>query len=228
MHVLTPAPFDRRLALLTLFWLPLALLAWEASGLDLALAALAGGPAGFALREHWLLTDVLHQGGRLLGWAAMLLLSLGLWWPLGPLARLPWARRLQLLLSGWLALLLVGLLKGANATSCPWDLQAFGGVARQLPHWAGFWRGDGGGGHCFPAGHASTGFAFVGGFFAFRRDAPALARRWLAVALAAGLLLGLGQQLRGAHFMSHTLWSAWLCWVSAWVLDRVFRFETRR
>ena len=32
-------------------------------------------------------------------------------------------------------------------------------------------------------------------------------------AAGAGLLLGLGQQWRGAHFMSHTLWSAWICWM---------------
>jgi len=49
--------------------------------------------------------------------------------------------------------------------------------------------------------------------------APAVARRWLAAALAAGLVLGVAQQLRGAHFMSHTLWSAWLCWVVAWGID---------
>ncbi|HEX2011069.1 MAG TPA: phosphatase PAP2 family protein, partial [Roseateles sp.] len=151
------------------------------------------------------------------------LLSLGVWWPRGPLRRLRWSARLQLVLSGWLAVLLVSLLKGVNATSCPWDLQQFGGVARYVPHWLGFWRGDGGGGHCFPAGHASAGFAFVGGYFAFRGVDARIARRWLAAALAAGLLLGLSQQLRGAHFMSHTLWSAWLCWSAAWILDGLWR-----
>ncbi|QPF71822.1 phosphatase PAP2 family protein [Roseateles sp. DAIF2] len=217
---------DARLALATGAAL-LLLLAWEGSGLDLRLAALAGGPAGFALREHWLLVDVLHQGGRLLAWLLMLLVSLGLWWPQGPLRRLAWSQRLQLVLSGWLAVLVVSLLKGASSTSCPWDLQQFGGVARYVPHWLGFWRGDGGGGHCFPAGHASAGFAFVGGYFAFRGVAPAIARRWLCAALAAGLLLGLSQQLRGAHFMSHTLWSALLCWLSAWALDGMWRLRRR-
>jgi membrane-associated PAP2 superfamily phosphatase len=201
----------------------LLMVAWEASGLDLALARWSGGAAGFALRDHWLFSGLLHQGGRLLAWALMLLLSLGLWWPRGPLRRLSWSARLQLVLSCWLAVLVVSGLKGASATSCPWDLRDFGGVARYLPHWAGFWRGDGGGGHCFPAGHASAGFAFIGGYFAFRAVAPAVARRWLAASLSAGLLLGLSQQLRGAHFMSHTLWTGMLCWLSAWALDGVWR-----
>lgn len=195
------------------------LLAWDASGLDLPLAALWGDAGGFALREHWLLSTLLHQGGRLLSWALALLLCLGVVWPMGALRALPRARRRQLAFSTLAAVAAVAALKSVNATSCPWDLQAFGGLARHLPHWAGFVRTDGGAGHCFPAGHASAGFAFVGGYFAFRHDAPALARRWLLGALGAGLLLGLGQQMRGAHFMSHTLWSGALCWLVAWAID---------
>jgi membrane-associated PAP2 superfamily phosphatase len=112
----------------------------------------------------------------------------------------------------------VSLLKGFSATSCPWDLQHYGGVASYVPHWT---RGaDGGAGHCFPAGHAASGFAFVSGGFAFREHEPRIARLWLLAALAAGLLLGLAQQWRGAHFMSHTLWTAWTCLAVAWAIDR--------
>ena len=66
----------------------------------------------------------------------------------------------------------------------------------------------------------SPGFAFVGGFFAFRHTLPHTARRWLIGALAAGLLLGLAQQVRGAHYMSHTLWTAWFCWAAAALVDQ--------
>ena len=63
--------------------------------------------------------------------------------------------------------------------------------------------------------------SFIGGYFVFRTAAPGLARRWLVAAVVAGLLLGVSQQWRGAHFMSHTLWSGWLCWCLAWGLDAV-------
>ena len=56
----------------------------------------------------------------------------------------------------------------------------------------------------------------MGGYFVLRDRAPRAARIWLAAALAAGLVLGVSQQMRGAHFMSHTLWTAWLCWTVAW------------
>jgi membrane-associated PAP2 superfamily phosphatase len=86
---------------------------------------------------------------------------------------------------------------------------------------------DGGGGRCFPAGHASTGFAFLGGYFAFRHDVPKTARIWLIAALATGFVLGACQQLRGAHFMSHTLWTGWLSWMVALVSDPLFVPERR-
>jgi membrane-associated PAP2 superfamily phosphatase len=32
-------------------------------------------------------------------------------------------------------------------------------------------------------------------------------------------VLGLAQQVRGAHYMSHTLWSAWACWVAGLLVE---------
>jgi membrane-associated PAP2 superfamily phosphatase len=212
------------------WWLALAvplLVAWDLSGADLALARLAGGPAGFALTDHWLLTTVLHQGGRIAGWALALSLVLAVWWPVGHLRRLAWNRRLQLAATPMAITAVIGVLKATSGTDCPWHLAGFGGVAAYRSHWLDLFHGSGGG-HCFPAGHAAAGFAFVGGFWAWRDTAPRLARRWLIAALATGLVLGLGQQLRGAHFMSHTLWSGWIACAVAMALDALWRrFEAR-
>ena len=193
----------------------LCLLAWDASGLDLVLAHWFGTTQGFALRDHWLFTTVLHEGARRLSWLLVVGLSLAVWWPVGVLRQLDRWQRLQLVVSILLGLALVVAIKRISSTSCPWDLAEFGGLARYVSHWR-FGLVDGGGAHCFPAGHASAGFAFVGGYFVLRDRAPRAARIWLAAALAAGLVLGVSQQMRGAHFMSHTLWTAWLCWTVAW------------
>ena len=196
----------------------LLLLGWDASGLDLPLARLAGTPVGFPWREHWFLVHVVHEGARTLSWLLLIALAIAIRWPLGFLRRLPVRERVQLALGVLAGVLLVSLVKQASATSCPWDLKAFGGMAQYVSHWSWGLR-DGGPGGCFPAGHASAGFAFVSGWFALRRRLPRLAGRWLACALVAGLVLGLGQQLRGAHYMSHTLWTAWLCWMAGLLLD---------
>ncbi len=205
----------------------LFLLAWDALGWDRALAHVFGSNSGFALREHWFFVEVLHEGARRLGWLLALLLVLSVWWPLGILRRIDVSERLQWAVSLLLALAVVGVLKHFSATSCPWDLAEFGGVARYASHWA-WGLVDGGGGRCFPAGHASAGFAFIGGYFALRRHQPQAARGCLGAALAVGLILGGAQQVRGAHFMSHTLWSGWLCWASAWWCDAVAGALRRR
>ncbi len=214
-------PSTRRTAWVSLAALG-AILLWDLSGLDLALARLSGGAGGFGLRDDWLLTHIFHTGGRYLAWLLVLGICLAVAWPPDLLRRLPPRRRLQLAVSALVAWLLITLLKSAGHTSCPWDLHQFGGVATFASHWTSWRTGDGGAGHCFPAGHATTGFAFVGGWFALREDRPRLARNWLLGAIAAGLLLGIAQQLRGAHFMSHTLWTGWLCWITGWLTDRLF------
>ncbi len=200
----------------------LRLLAWDVSGLDLVMAHWFGGPGGFPLREHWVLTGVLHDGVKRLAWALALGLCLGVWWPIGVLARLPFKRRLQLATTTLLAVLVISSLKTLSTASCPWSLSDFGGVGRYTPHWLHLLTSDGGSGGCFPAGHASSGFAFLGGYFAFRHTAPRAARYWLGASMTAGLVLGLAQQVRGAHFTSHTLWTAWACWCVAWAMDAIY------
>lgn len=196
------------------------LLAWDASGADLALARWFGTPMGFPLRGQWFLVDVMHQGARLASWMFVGFLLIGIRWPLGVLRRLGTAARVQLALTALVSATLVSLLKQASHTSCPWDLRMFGGVANYISHWD-WGTGDGGPGGCFPAGHASSAFAGLGGYFVYRRASLRIARAWLVVALALGLALGIAQQMRGAHYMSHTLWTAWVCWVAALIIDRV-------
>jgi membrane-associated PAP2 superfamily phosphatase len=207
------------------------LLAWDALGPDLALARLFGTPTGFPGRNSWLLSTLLHDRARDLGRLLVILLALAIWFPVGVLRQLSRAERAGLFAGTLLSLLAVSVVKNLSTTSCPWDLAEFGGVARHVSHWAWQVR-DGGDGRCFPAGHASAGFAFVAGYFWLRGTAPAAARIWLSVALAAGLFLGLVQQVRGAHYMSHTLWTAWVCWVTSaavwWAGQRVTAWRERR
>lgn len=43
-------------------------------------------------------------------------------------------------------------------------------------------------------------------------DELRIGHQWLRGALWGGLALGVTQTLRGAHFSSHTLWTALVCW----------------
>ncbi len=195
----------------------LGLLAWDLTGLDLQVAQLVATPTGFPWRDHVFLTEVMHDGARKLAGLLVGMLVVAVVYPLGPFRALTRGRRVWLLAVVIGGMLLPAALKRLSATSCPWDLRDFGGAFAWVSHWQ--WaRMDGGPGHCFPAGHASAGFAWIAGFLAWPPGSNG-ARRWLWGALVAGLLLGLAQQLRGAHFMSHTLWTAWICWTWAWALS---------
>ncbi len=192
----------------------LVLGAWDLLGQDLALARWFGSGAGFAYRDHWLFSGVLHQGARRVAWTLQLGLVIAIWWPAGPLRMLPRRERIHLLVGTLVTILGIWLLKNRSLTSCPWELSEFGGAAAYVSHW-NWGVADGGAGLCFPAGHASAGFAFFTGYFWLRERAPRAALVWLAVTLVAGTTIGLAQQVRGAHYMSHTLWTGWMSWVIA-------------
>lgn len=206
------ASLVRRDLALTLLAL-LGLLAWDASGADLAASRLVADGHGFAWRDAWLTSHLLHDGGRWLagGVLAWLLLDL-----LRPSARHRLTRQVRAAWAGVVlaSLLLVPSLKRVSLSSCPWDLADFGGAASYVSHWQ--WGvADGGPGHCFPSGHAVAAFAFFGLYFQWRAVAPARARAWLVGTLVLGAAFGAAQWLRGAHFVSHTLWTAWICWLLA-------------
>ncbi|MEP7301703.1 MAG: phosphatase PAP2 family protein [Caldimonas sp.] len=203
------SPLARDLALLLCGLLAFA--AWDASGLDLPVTRWFASPSGFALSDHWLFAGVLHSGARGVAWAVALLLVLNVWRPL-PFARiLMRGDRLWWLATTLACIVLIPLLKRVSLTSCPSSLAEFGGVAGYVSHWA-FGVADGGPGRCFPAGHATAAFGFLPGYFALRRAAPRAARWWLLVTVVAGALLAGVQVVRGAHFISHSLWTAWWCW----------------
>lgn len=120
-----------------------------------------------------------------------------------------------------LAPLAVTLAKSVSARHCPWDIDEFGGL---VPYTRMFEPAvpDSPAGHCFPAGHASTGFALLALYFAaYANGRKKAARIALAVGLGAGLALGFGRVLQGAHFPSHVLWSGLLCWVVMVLLYRL-------
>jgi membrane-associated PAP2 superfamily phosphatase len=94
---------------------------------------------------------------------------------------------------------------------CPWSLAEFGG---QLPYVHLFAdRPDSlPRAQCFPGGHSSSGFALFSLYFLTLGRSRRLARWALGGALLVGGVFAFGQEARGAHFLSHDLWSAALVW----------------
>lgn len=187
----------------------LLIVAWDLSGLDLWLTRFFADAQGFRWRESWVPRVLLHDWPRTA--AVLLLLPVLIWDAWRPL----WPGPSRAARGYWLAVIIgsalaMSALKRMALTSCPWDLAEFGGAAQYVSHWA-FGVRDGGAGHCFPSGHASTAFAFFGLVMLWEPYAPRAARRILWVILSVGLVFAGSQLVRGAHYLSHSLWTGWIC-----------------
>jgi membrane-associated PAP2 superfamily phosphatase len=219
-------PHPQALASLWLWGTLLVLtLAWDASGADLSAMSWLGSPQGFAWRDQWWLSSVMHTGAKQLAvliYLGVLAMTL---WPLGIWRQLPRSHRLEIALGITLSLVVVTAIKRISLTSCPWDLQAFGGVASYVSHWS-WGQSDGGSGSCFPGGHASSALAFMAlslpWLMSVDKDQQRLGQAMTGVILLTGLVLGLTQTLRGAHYPSHTAWTALFCAATAWANHGLF------
>ena len=103
-----------------------------------------------------------------------------------------------------------GQFKSWSGHSCPWDVQGFGGTAHYFRLLATV-PFDAGPGRCLPSGHAAVGFMWLSAIYAARRWFPQHAGRTALAVIAFGLLCGIIQIVRGAHFPSHVLFSAITC-----------------
>lgn len=201
------------LALLALTPLLLAALA-TFTDIDLRLADAAYDPliGDFPWRHAWLADTFSHVllKRALVGLAVAFIVVAG-WDALRPLPMRP-LRRAQLRVVAWSAVLvpaIVSLLKQASSSHCPWDIDRYGGMAPYVRLFETLPAGVDAG-HCMPGGHASSALWLVSLAVLFLPSRPRAAAATFVLMLAFGGAVGWLQQLRGAHFLSHTLWSAWI------------------
>jgi membrane-associated PAP2 superfamily phosphatase len=216
----TPQFWTLHLALPVLLALLLAFV-YPSSGIDAWLTArfYDANTLTFPLRSDWFLERILHQGLKEL-MVLISLVMLGLWmlgFKLGAYARQKWLLDYhQQFLWVFVAMLVstsaIAILKHASNYACPWDLMVYGGNKVLIPLFGSLPAGATPG-HCFPGGHASGGFALIAFYFAFRENVPKLSRAGLIAAIVVGSVMGWAQMMRGAHFMSHNLWTAWIVWM---------------
>ena len=217
---LAPAGFLRAGALALLASALLIAGLAQFSDLDLALADRSFDAAlrQFTWRDAWFADVFMHRWLKVpltVFGVALVLAALvdAIWrWP-----RLDSSGRWALRASAALAVLVpssISVAKRLSQSHCPWSLDRYGGHALYVRLLDALPAGIEPGG-CFPAGHASSALWLVGLCLWWLPRRPRMAAAVFAAGLAAGLALGWVQQLRGAHFLSHTLASMWIA--SAWV-----------
>jgi len=177
------------------------------------------------LKDSFLIEIIIHHGGKYLSISIYLLLVL--LYVLCQLKKIQLPIRIKnrlsqlfvyqrglayLALSTLLAALMVSLLKAITQIDCPWSIAGLGGEEVYQP-WLNIIFIRHHGGHCFPAGHASAAYAFFSLYFFSYHFFPKQSVRILLIVLCWGIIFGFAQQLRGAHFISHDISSAFICWL---------------
>lgn len=190
----------------------IAMTLWTDLDLTLADRAFDAKAGVFPLRHAWVTATLNHVIlKRLLTALAVLILIAVAWDSCAPRAW-SWLRRFQLRVIALSALLIpsvIGLLKQGSDSHCPWDLQRYGGTAPYIKLFELLPAGVSPG-HCMPAGHASSALWMISLSILFVPHRLLYAACMLVIQLLLGIGVGWMQQLRGAHFLTHTLWSAWI------------------
>jgi len=212
---LLPARAIRRMAAALAAAAPVIFWIGRCTDVDLALAdAVFDAASGaFPWRHAWLAETF----GHVILKSLLMLLALGfigraladLAWPRAAMSGQARLRLRIVALSALLVPLAISMLKRFSTSHCPWDLLRYGGdqpyvrLFEALP--AGAVAGQ-----CLPAGHASSALWLVSLAVYWLPARPRMAGAVAVLALAFGAAVGYLQQLRGAHFMTHTLWSIWI------------------
>uniref|UniRef100_UPI0040477BE5 phosphatase PAP2 family protein n=1 Tax=Aliarcobacter sp. TaxID=2321116 RepID=UPI0040477BE5 len=117
------------------------------------------------------------------------------------------------LLSAILIPLSIGSLKAITNTPCPCNIIHFNGTYPDLKVFDSYPKDfiQTSKAKCWPAGHASGGFALMALFFLFK--SPTNQKRALIGALVIGWSMGTYKMLLGDHFLSHTIITMIMSWL---------------
>lgn len=165
----------------------------------------------WALKNAWITSTIIHQIGKKLSLfiAVIILAALTISY-LSQHFRQYRRELVYLLLAAGGGSVLISVLKSISHVSCAWDFSRYGGLEEYSNVYMQILNLSGK--DCFPAGHASGGYAWLA--FYFLGVYKESKWRWIGLggALSVGLIFGVSQQLRGAHFITHDLWTLAICW----------------
>jgi len=117
--------------------------------------------------------------------------------------------------------LTIGALKKVTNMPCPKNEIHYGGIYPSSKVWEHYPKEfkQPSSIKCFPAGHASGGFALLSLFFLFKRRRNKILA--LIGALTIGWSMGLYKMFIGDHFLSHTLLTMIIAWLIILIIQKI-------
>ena len=132
------------------------------------------------------------------------------------------------LLSAIFVPVIIGSLKAISNTPCPCNIVSFNGTYPDTKVFDSYPKDfiQTSKAKCWPAGHASGGFALMALFFLFKT--PKNQKRALVVALVIAWSMGLYKMLLGDHFLSHTIITMIMAWLIILIIVKLTQFKQRQ
>lgn len=130
------------------------------------------------------------------------------------------------LLSAIFVPFMIGSLKAISNTPCPCNIVYFNGTYPDIKVFDSYPKDfiQTSKAKCWPAGHASGGFALMALFFLFKN--PINQKLALGAALIVGWSMGTYKMLLGDHFLSHTIITMLMAWlIILLIVKSVEKFE---
>lgn len=121
--------------------------------------------------------------------------------------------------------LTIGLFKNITNTPCPCNITHFNGKYPNIKVFDSYPEDfiKKSKIRCWPAGHASTGFALMSLFFLLKKDSNR--KKILIIAVIIGCVMGSYKMLIGDHFFSHTLITMLMAWL---IILNLYKLITRK
>ena len=115
--------------------------------------------------------------------------------------------------------MIIGTLKANTNVPCPCDFMHFGGEYPYIRALDSMPQEIVKKFKCYPAGHASGGFALMSLFFLFKEKKNSFIA--FGVAMIIGWSMGIYKMLIGHHYLSHTLITMILAWLLILVIYKI-------
>lgn len=127
------------------------------------------------------------------------------------------------ILASILVPLAIGSLKAVSNTPCPKNIEYFGGDYPNIKVFEAYPKEfiQNSKIKCWPAGHASGGFALMALFFLFKKRKNQIIA--LTFALSIGFAMGTYKMLIGDHFLSHTIITMIIAWLIILLIVKIIQ-----
>lgn len=195
------------------------------SFIDERVASLFFSSGDWVYRNNFFLEKILHKGGVIFSTAILVGI---LAYAIFVMITKPQDKKLRDYLvfsfsGAIITILVVFFLKRSSTFPCPWDSIGFGGgVTRPgiLQMFSPLLSKE----RCFPGGHSSGGYGLLSLYFGYLFIYGKRNLATLLPGVIIGVVFGLTQQARGAHFLSHDMATIFISILSSWVTSWIYYY----